>query len=285
MDLRGCKGYVTVNSIIEEASYSGIILPSTDWHTLTHHGNTARITYRVRVQCDIHYFNSTCTKFCRPRDDKFGHYHCDNNGDKECIGGWRGANCEIAVCKTGCHPIHGKCDQPGGCDTLLQKVDLKKEENLKGARDIDIGYATRSALRKCHGVKDLDVPLFRQDCRTCLKNVVDKLLERSPLKFPLTEALTFLNLYKIGFNQDEAVQQMTSAMAILVTSNLIPGNCLVNTLSSDFFCTPVGIVSVFTSTRVMGYFTGLTFNALLACSNSIEGATLTHRTSRPASAM
>nr|CAD7441242.1 unnamed protein product [Timema bartmani] len=107
----------SVNSIIEEASYSGIILPSTDWHTLTHHGNTARITYRVRVQCDIHYFNSTCTKFCRPRDDKFGHYHCDNNGDKMCIGGWRGANCEIAVCKTGCHPIHGKCDQPGGCDS------------------------------------------------------------------------------------------------------------------------------------------------------------------------
>nr|CAD7460359.1 unnamed protein product [Timema tahoe] len=112
--------------------------------------------------------------------------------------------------------------------TLLQKVDLKKEENLKGARDIDIGYATRSALRKCQGIKDIDVLLFRQDCRTCLKNVVDKLLERSPLKFPLTEALTFLNPYKIGFNQDEAVQQMTSAMDILVTSNLIPASVAQN---------------------------------------------------------
>ncbi|CAG2058422.1 unnamed protein product [Timema podura] len=112
--------------------------------------------------------------------------------------------------------------------TLLQKVDLKKEENLKGARDIDIGYATRSALRKCQGIKDIDVLLFRQDCRTCLKNVVDKLLERSPLKFPLTEALTFLNPYKIGFNQDEAMQQMTSAMDILVTSNLIPASVAQN---------------------------------------------------------
>nr|CAD7197042.1 unnamed protein product [Timema douglasi] len=112
--------------------------------------------------------------------------------------------------------------------TLLQKIDLKKEENLKGARDIDIGYATCSALRKCHGVKDLYVLLFQQDCRTCLKNVVDKLLERSPLKFPLTEALTYLNPYKIGFNQDEAVQQMTSAMDILVTSNLIPASVAQN---------------------------------------------------------
>nr|CAD7201794.1 unnamed protein product [Timema douglasi] len=89
-------------------------------------------------------------------------------------------------------------------------------------RDVDIGYVTRSALRKCQGVKDLDVLLFRQNFRTCLKNVVGKLFERSLLKFPLTEALTFLNPYKIGFNQDEAMQQMTSAVDILVTSNLIP---------------------------------------------------------------
>ncbi|KAJ9585949.1 hypothetical protein L9F63_020406, partial [Diploptera punctata] len=107
--------FSATNRVIEEATYSGIILPSADWHTLNYNGNTARITYRVRVKCDLHYFNSTCTKFCRPRDDKFGHYRCDKNGDKECISGWRGANCEIAVCKTGCHPIHGKCDRPGDC--------------------------------------------------------------------------------------------------------------------------------------------------------------------------
>ncbi|XP_046687565.1 protein jagged-1b isoform X1 [Homalodisca vitripennis] len=104
------------NEQIEEASYSGIILPSAEWHTLNHLGSTARITYRVRVQCDLNYYNSTCTKFCRPRNDKFGHYNCDRNGDKECITGWKGANCEIAVCKTGCHPNHGKCDNPGDCE-------------------------------------------------------------------------------------------------------------------------------------------------------------------------
>lgn len=82
------------NAVIEEATFSGILLPSADWHTLNHHGKTARITYRVRVQCDLHYYNATCTKFCRPRDDKFGHYRCDGNGDKVCIPGWKGTNCE-----------------------------------------------------------------------------------------------------------------------------------------------------------------------------------------------
>ena len=51
-------------------------------------------TYRVRVVCDPHYYNATCTKLCRPRDDKFGHYTCDQAGDKVCRPGWQGDNCE-----------------------------------------------------------------------------------------------------------------------------------------------------------------------------------------------
>ncbi|XP_044728206.1 protein jagged-1b isoform X2 [Chrysoperla carnea] len=101
--------------IIEEAIYSGIIVPSEEWHPLSHTGKNAMINYLVRVQCDTHYYNTTCTKFCRPRDDKFGHYKCNSKGDKECIDGWTGTNCEIAVCKPGCHPTHGKCDLPGEC--------------------------------------------------------------------------------------------------------------------------------------------------------------------------
>ncbi|CAH1364291.1 protein jagged-1b isoform X1 [Tenebrio molitor] len=104
------------NDIIEEATYSGIIDPSAEWHTLNHRGPRARLTYRVRVKCDSHYYNATCTKFCRPRDDKFGHYICDANGDKECIEGWKGSTCDVAVCKPGCHPVHGKCDNPDECN-------------------------------------------------------------------------------------------------------------------------------------------------------------------------
>ncbi|XP_011496310.1 PREDICTED: protein jagged-1b [Ceratosolen solmsi marchali] len=101
--------------VIEEASYSGIVLPGPTWHTLNHQGRNAHLAYRVRVQCADHYYNATCTKFCRPRNDIFGHYTCDENGDKVCIQGWKGADCETAVCKEGCHPVHGHCNVSGEC--------------------------------------------------------------------------------------------------------------------------------------------------------------------------
>uniref|UniRef100_A0ABD2VVZ3 Delta-like protein n=1 Tax=Trichogramma kaykai TaxID=54128 RepID=A0ABD2VVZ3_9HYME len=103
------------NGVIEEASYSGIVLPGPTWHTLNHQGRNAHLAYRVRVECTEYYYNATCTKFCRPRDDIFGHYTCDANGDKVCIQGWKGADCETAVCKEGCHPVHGHCNVSGEC--------------------------------------------------------------------------------------------------------------------------------------------------------------------------
>lgn len=50
--------------------------------------------YRVRVQCAANYYNTTCTTFCRPRNDQFGHYTCGDRGTKVCISGWQGANCD-----------------------------------------------------------------------------------------------------------------------------------------------------------------------------------------------
>ncbi|EDV30429.1 uncharacterized protein Dana_GF22944 [Drosophila ananassae] len=108
--------YPDSERLIEETSYSGVILPSPEWKTLDHIGRNARITYRVRVQCAVTYYNTTCTTFCRSRDDQFGHYACGSEGQKLCLNGWQGVNCEEAICKTGCDPVHGKCDRPGECE-------------------------------------------------------------------------------------------------------------------------------------------------------------------------
>ncbi|KAL0868793.1 hypothetical protein ABMA27_007159 [Loxostege sticticalis] len=101
--------------LIEEAWWSGIVEPGAEWHALRHAGAAAAVAYRVRVLCLPNYYNATCTTFCRPRDDKFGHYSCSASGDKQCLPGWQGTNCENPVCKEGCHPIHGRCDNPGEC--------------------------------------------------------------------------------------------------------------------------------------------------------------------------
>ncbi|XP_055903990.1 protein serrate [Eupeodes corollae] len=108
--------YPDAERLIEEATFSGVILPSPEWKTLDHIGKNARITYRVRVQCAVTYYNTTCTTFCRPRNDQFGHHTCGSEGQKVCLNGWQGVNCEKAICKPGCDPTHGKCEQPGACE-------------------------------------------------------------------------------------------------------------------------------------------------------------------------
>uniref|UniRef100_T1JH02 Delta-like protein n=1 Tax=Strigamia maritima TaxID=126957 RepID=T1JH02_STRMM len=117
------------DAVIERTIFKGIVNPGSDWHTMTHNGPVAQFTYRVRVLCDPHYYNATCTKFCRPRDDYFGHYTCDSNGDKVCVPGWMSTNCDKAMCKPGCNSIHGYCDTPGDCKTevpTIQSRDSRK---------------------------------------------------------------------------------------------------------------------------------------------------------------
>ncbi|XP_068931510.1 protein jagged-1 [Petaurus breviceps papuanus] len=103
------------DSIIEKASHSGMINPSRQWQTLKQNTGIAHFEYQIRVTCDEHYYGFGCNKFCRPRDDFFGHYACDQNGNKTCMEGWMGPECNKAICRQGCSPKHGSCKIPGEC--------------------------------------------------------------------------------------------------------------------------------------------------------------------------
>uniref|UniRef100_A0A3Q3ILZ3 Delta-like protein n=1 Tax=Monopterus albus TaxID=43700 RepID=A0A3Q3ILZ3_MONAL len=104
--------------LIEKASHSGMINPSLHWQKLTHNGPVAQFEYQIRVSCDEHYYGFGCNKFCRPRDEFFGHYTCDYNGNKTCLEGWSGLDCNTAICRQGCSTEHGSCKEPGGCKCL-----------------------------------------------------------------------------------------------------------------------------------------------------------------------
>ncbi|EEC10841.1 protein jagged-2, putative [Ixodes scapularis] len=101
--------------VIERLAYSGLVLPSAEWHTLRHPGVRAQLAYRVRVTCAANYYGPSCWSLCKPRDDRFGHYRCSPEGRKVCRPGWTGSTCESPVCRRGCHPVHGYCDRPGQC--------------------------------------------------------------------------------------------------------------------------------------------------------------------------
>ncbi|KAM6941369.1 protein jagged-1a-like isoform 1-T1 [Lycodopsis pacificus] len=103
---------------IEKAVHSGMINPGRQWQSLKHNGPVAQFHFQVRLSCDEHYYGFGCNKFCRPRDDFFGHYECDHNGDKTCLEGWAGPDCNTAMCRQGCSTEHGICKVPGECKCL-----------------------------------------------------------------------------------------------------------------------------------------------------------------------
>ncbi len=97
IDISGADG-----KLIEKASHSGMINPSPQWQKLTHNGPVAQFEYQIRVSCDEHYYGFGCNKFCRPRDEFFGHYTCDYNGNKTCLEGWSGPDCNTGKnCRNG----------------------------------------------------------------------------------------------------------------------------------------------------------------------------------------
>lgn len=69
------------------------------WHQNVYSSNstssyTSQLRYSYRVICDENYFGDNCSEFCKPRDDKFGHYICGTDGARVCLDGWKGDYCD-----------------------------------------------------------------------------------------------------------------------------------------------------------------------------------------------
>lgn len=129
-----------------------MVNPEERWKSLQFSGHVAQMELQLRVRCAENYYSPTCNKFCRARNDFFGHHTCDQYGNKACMDGWMGPECKeggpgrplgcwgaggglppphthgglqpalcppplsiAAVCKQGCNLLHGGCSVPGEC--------------------------------------------------------------------------------------------------------------------------------------------------------------------------
>ncbi|KAK0137387.1 Protein jagged-1b [Merluccius polli] len=101
--------------LIDQVLLSSMLNPGDQWQYHKHHGPALTLEYRLRFRCDSNYYGPLCNKFCRARDDFFGHFACEPSGTKICKDGWTGPECLDAVCKQGCHQTHGSCTVPGEC--------------------------------------------------------------------------------------------------------------------------------------------------------------------------
>lgn len=108
---------------------------------------------------------------------------------------------------------------------VFEKVD-NIYVNLIPSKSIDLSYGTRSAIRKCKGYNEKQLQIFRQECRTCLQHITKHLLDKSPLIYPLSEHITFLNPKKTASNKECAIEHMKKTFDIILESNLVPASVI-----------------------------------------------------------
>lgn len=65
-----------------------------DWSQDTQTDKLTELKYSYRFICNDSYYGESCSKKCTPRDDRFGHYTCTQNGRLTCLPGWKGKYCE-----------------------------------------------------------------------------------------------------------------------------------------------------------------------------------------------
>ncbi|KAJ8414569.1 hypothetical protein AAFF_G00037710 [Aldrovandia affinis] len=107
------------NNLISRLATRRRLAIGEDWSQDVNFGEQSELRYSYHVVCDEHYYGDSCSDYCRPRNDTFGHYTCDSAGNRACLAGWRGEYCSEPICSSGCSSKHGYCEAPGECKCRL----------------------------------------------------------------------------------------------------------------------------------------------------------------------
>uniref|UniRef100_A0A3P8WDT2 Delta-like protein n=1 Tax=Cynoglossus semilaevis TaxID=244447 RepID=A0A3P8WDT2_CYNSE len=102
------------NNLISRLATRRHLAVGEEWSQDVHFGDQSELRYSYHVVCNEHYHGESCSAYCRPRNDTFGHYTCDEQGKRRCLDGWSGEYCSDAICATGCSK-NGFCESPGEC--------------------------------------------------------------------------------------------------------------------------------------------------------------------------
>lgn len=105
----------------------------------------------------------------------------------------------------------------------LKNIDLNNSSNLISVKKFDLGFSTRNALKKCEGTTELEILQFRKDCQAGLLGLLQKLMERSPLQYKLTRAISFLDPCVIAQSSMIAQGRLTLCLEIMVGNNWLSG--------------------------------------------------------------
>ena len=80
----------------------------------------------------------------------------------------------------------------------MLKIDLSKEANLLALDSIKVGAGAASVCKKATTTQAPEVRAFKKNARTFLVTLVEKLKERSPLRYKLTMYISSLSPFQIA---------------------------------------------------------------------------------------
>lgn len=101
----------------------------------------------------------------------------------------------------------------------LFDIDLNQSENLLHSKKVDVGFATRKFLVEAK-VGDKE-STFRLECRKLLIAIIEKLKERSPLKYLLVRGISAFDPYIIKHKPKNGIQRIEIALQCLHNANRI----------------------------------------------------------------
>ncbi|XP_069029159.1 LOW QUALITY PROTEIN: delta-like protein C [Embiotoca jacksoni] len=111
----GLESTENQNNLISRLAMRRTLNVGEEWSQDVHFGNQSELRYSYHVVCNEFYHGEACSAYCRPRNDTFAHYTCDDDGKHHCLEGWSGNYCADPICAPGCSKVHGFCTSPGDC--------------------------------------------------------------------------------------------------------------------------------------------------------------------------
>ncbi|CAI6352627.1 unnamed protein product [Macrosiphum euphorbiae] len=117
--------------------------------------------------------------------------------------------------------------------TSITSIDVTDKNNIRLSKYIDLGYTTRQALRNTEQINDKDMLKFRLDCSLIFQKFCSKLLDKSPLKYPIVRSITFCDPNIIASNFKISLRRLKNTLEIFVDNNLISG-CAADRVEREF---------------------------------------------------
>uniref|UniRef100_A0A2I3S045 Delta-like protein n=2 Tax=Pan TaxID=9596 RepID=A0A2I3S045_PANTR len=103
------------DALISKIAIQGSLAVGQNWLLDEQTSTLTRLRYSYRVICSDNYYGDNCSRLCKKRNDHFGHYVCQPDGNLSCLPGWTGEYCQQPICLSGCHEQNGYCSKPAEC--------------------------------------------------------------------------------------------------------------------------------------------------------------------------